>query len=417
MDIVPSDKERLKRLETSMTNVKSNLSAVKKDVSSNTSEIEDIKPKVKENTEDIKSNNKRIQILEKRQHATDTDMKLVKTNLSNVNMDITDLEKHVASNKDSIETLDKKHTEELNEAHDELVKLYDNIIAINDRLEEDEYHHNKFHNCEHHGHGHNHNHNHDLPEHECNCPYCTNNKEEIEDVVSPATPTIMDKLVAKYLKEHINNLFCTIIPRHDISTNWTINDPILTLGEYGVEDDTHRLKRGDGETKWSELPYETFGIESLAPSNASDVNYDNAESGLEMYNVQEVLDYLVELNSVIERKLDRKEDIRNKKTDLTDANNTTYPTTRAVVDYVKDKIKEVEGEIQPGDSCDCKVVIPEIPDMDGSYMLYCHKGIIEWKEASLSQDGLEQKVKDLEQEVNDLKDIINNLVDLNEEEF
>ena len=55
----------------------------------------------------------------------------------------------------------------------------------------------------------------------------------------------------------------TIILRHDTSTNWMINNPILTLGEYGVEDDTHRVKRGNGEDSWENLTYEHFGLEYL----------------------------------------------------------------------------------------------------------------------------------------------------------
>ena len=43
--------------------------------------------------------------------------------------------------------------------------------------------------------------------------------------------------------------FYTIILRHDESTKWMINNPILALGEYGVEDDTHRIKRGDRKSK------------------------------------------------------------------------------------------------------------------------------------------------------------------------
>lgn len=57
--------------------------------------------------------------------------------------------------------------------------------------------------------------------------------------------------------------FYTIILRHDESTQWMINNPILALGEYGVEDDTHRIKRGDGNTKWADLSYEHFGLEFL----------------------------------------------------------------------------------------------------------------------------------------------------------
>lgn len=60
-----------------------------------------------------------------------------------------------------------------------------------------------------------------------------------------------------------NTQFYTIILRHDDSTKWMINNPILALGEYGVEDDTHRVKRGDGQTLWSELSYEEFGLEYM----------------------------------------------------------------------------------------------------------------------------------------------------------
>ena len=57
--------------------------------------------------------------------------------------------------------------------------------------------------------------------------------------------------------------FYTIVLRHDTSTMWLVNDPILSLGEYGVEDDTHKVKRGDGESKWSELTYEDFGLQYI----------------------------------------------------------------------------------------------------------------------------------------------------------
>ena len=57
--------------------------------------------------------------------------------------------------------------------------------------------------------------------------------------------------------------FYTIVLRHDTSTKWLVNDPILSFGEYGVEDDTHKVKRGDGESKWSELVYEDFGLKYI----------------------------------------------------------------------------------------------------------------------------------------------------------
>lgn len=68
--------------------------------------------------------------------------------------------------------------------------------------------------------------------------------------------------------------YYTIILRHDDSTKWMINDPILAFGEYGVEDDTHRMKRGDGKSKWSELLYEHFGLEYL-------ITYENLKGKVE----------------------------------------------------------------------------------------------------------------------------------------
>ena len=58
-------------------------------------------------------------------------------------------------------------------------------------------------------------------------------------------------------------VYYTIILRHDTSTNWMMNNPVLALSEYGVEDDTHRVKRGDGQSNWADLPYEHFGLEYL----------------------------------------------------------------------------------------------------------------------------------------------------------
>lgn len=68
--------------------------------------------------------------------------------------------------------------------------------------------------------------------------------------------------------------YYTIILRHDTSTLWMTNDPILRLGELGVEDDTHKVKRGDGESKWSELPYEDFGLVYI-------VTFENLHGDLE----------------------------------------------------------------------------------------------------------------------------------------
>ena len=47
--------------------------------------------------------------------------------------------------------------------------------------------------------------------------------------------------------------------RRDTSTNWTAADPVLALGEAGIETDTLTWKVGDGTTAWNDLPYMTSG--------------------------------------------------------------------------------------------------------------------------------------------------------------
>lgn len=46
--------------------------------------------------------------------------------------------------------------------------------------------------------------------------------------------------------------------RCDTSENWTINNPVLLAGEFGVEVDTGRIKVGDGLTDWSNLNYYAY---------------------------------------------------------------------------------------------------------------------------------------------------------------
>jgi hypothetical protein len=49
--------------------------------------------------------------------------------------------------------------------------------------------------------------------------------------------------------------YITIQLRRDTSTNWTNINPILALGEPGLETDTNLIKYGDGVTYWNNLIY------------------------------------------------------------------------------------------------------------------------------------------------------------------
>jgi hypothetical protein len=43
--------------------------------------------------------------------------------------------------------------------------------------------------------------------------------------------------------------------RRDTSLSWTFANPVLASGEMGIELDTRQFKIGDGNTRWSSLPY------------------------------------------------------------------------------------------------------------------------------------------------------------------
>jgi hypothetical protein len=52
-----------------------------------------------------------------------------------------------------------------------------------------------------------------------------------------------------------NSVKVTLQIRHDIANNWTIRNPVLAAGEYGLEQDTFWIKVGDGVRDWAHLPY------------------------------------------------------------------------------------------------------------------------------------------------------------------
>lgn len=54
--------------------------------------------------------------------------------------------------------------------------------------------------------------------------------------------------------------------RRDISTNWSTANPVLALGEPGLEINTNSVKYGDGVTAWNSLPYTSVPL-SAVPEN------------------------------------------------------------------------------------------------------------------------------------------------------
>lgn len=58
--------------------------------------------------------------------------------------------------------------------------------------------------------------------------------------------------------------------RRDTAANWTENNPILALGEPGIETDSNRVKYGDGVTAWSSLAYAGSSGDSTIGSSRED---------------------------------------------------------------------------------------------------------------------------------------------------
>jgi hypothetical protein len=68
--------------------------------------------------------------------------------------------------------------------------------------------------------------------------------------------------------------------RNDTAANWTDIDPILAIGEFGLENDTNQFKVGNGEDAWSDLPY--GGI--VGPTGPTGSTGATGEPGEQVFN-------------------------------------------------------------------------------------------------------------------------------------
>lgn len=58
--------------------------------------------------------------------------------------------------------------------------------------------------------------------------------------------------------------------RRGTASQWSTNNPILAVGEVGLEIDTRFFKLGNGSSPWNSLAY--GGIQGLPGDAASDTN-------------------------------------------------------------------------------------------------------------------------------------------------
>ncbi len=66
-----------------------------------------------------------------------------------------------------------------------------------------------------------------------------------------------------------------IVLRNDTKENWTTTNPILMLGEMGIEIDTRQIKVGDGISTWTQLPY--YGADITIVLNSIQANLEAIE--------------------------------------------------------------------------------------------------------------------------------------------
>jgi len=77
--------------------------------------------------------------------------------------------------------------------------------------------------------------------------------------------------------------------RRDTSTNWTRNNPVLAVGEPGLETDTLTVKYGDGASAWNNLSYANLGSLTYFTTNdlaeKNNLYYTNARVYANVTNI------------------------------------------------------------------------------------------------------------------------------------
>jgi hypothetical protein len=51
--------------------------------------------------------------------------------------------------------------------------------------------------------------------------------------------------------------------RRDSASNWSVNNPVLALGEFGIDTDTFNFKIGNGIDSWNNLDYFSVAVQDV----------------------------------------------------------------------------------------------------------------------------------------------------------
>ena len=80
--------------------------------------------------------------------------------------------------------------------------------------------------------------------------------------------------------------------RRDTSTNWSVNNPVLALGEPGLETDTQIVKYGDGVTTWNSLPYANLNnLADFTTANLAEYSANLYFTNARVYANVDLLDF------------------------------------------------------------------------------------------------------------------------------
>ena len=58
--------------------------------------------------------------------------------------------------------------------------------------------------------------------------------------------------------------------RRDSASNWTLNNPTLAIGEFGIDTDTYNFKIGNGVDNWNNLEYFSVAVQDVISQDQLD---------------------------------------------------------------------------------------------------------------------------------------------------
>jgi len=130
-----------------------------------------------------------------------------------------------------------------------------------------------------------------------------------------------------------------IINRNDVKANWSSVNPVLSIGEIGIEKDTRKFKIGDGISAWNTLEYASAIPAVIKTTNpaTSDSSYDVGTTWINNTLNQAYIIYDNTPNNAVWKRIITSEDVSG----AGDMLKTTFATIDPVNGYV-DKSKTAD---------------------------------------------------------------------------